>query len=125
MTSEWTYGHLEFFATSFSLASRHSKKRKQTSPIAGSVGKVASITRATVLVDYSFLGVLFSVDIRFPGFLSSGAKDIIGKMLKNRAQERISLKEIIEHPWVQEHLTPEVRSKMPYYSDTDEREESC
>jgi aurora kinase A len=52
-----------------------------------------------------------SVDLRFPHFLSDGAKDMISKLLKYQPEERLSLKGILNHEWVQLHLTPDVRSK--------------
>lgn len=55
--------------------------------------------------------VLFSVDLRFPPHVSSGARDIISNLLKYQPEERLDLKSILHHDWVQQHLTPEVRSK--------------
>jgi len=53
----------------------------------------------------------FRVDLRFPPHLSTGAKDMISKLLKHKAEDRLPLKGMLEHPWVLQHLTEEVRSK--------------
>jgi len=52
-----------------------------------------------------------SVDLRFPAHVTSGAKDIISKLLKYKPEDRLALKSILHHEWLQQHLTPEVRSK--------------
>ena len=56
----------------------------------------------------------FRVDLRFPPHLSSGAKDIIAKLLRPRAEDRLPLKKILEHPWVLQHLSDEVRAKYVF-----------
>jgi len=52
-----------------------------------------------------------SVDLCFPSHVTSGAKDIISKLLKYRPEDRLDLKSILHHEWLQQHLTAEVRSK--------------
>jgi len=59
-----------------------------------------------------------SVDLRFPHYLSTGAKDMISKLLKYQAEDRLSLKGILDHSWVKHHMTPEVRAKLPYFQTT-------
>lgn len=53
----------------------------------------------------------FSVDLRFPQHVTNGARDIISKLLKYQPEDRLDLKSILHHEWVQQHLTSEVRSK--------------
>ncbi len=36
---------------------------------------------------------------------------MIAKLLRPRAEDRLPLKKILEHPWVLQHLSDEVRSK--------------
>ncbi|XP_032785376.2 aurora kinase isoform X1 [Daphnia magna] len=55
------------------------------------------------------------VDIRFPAHLSVGAKDLIAKLLRRKAEDRIPLKKLLEHPWIVMHLTEEVRSRLPSF----------
>lgn len=54
---------------------------------------------------------LFSVDLRFPAHVTNGARDIISKLLKYQPEERLDLKSIVHHEWVQQHLTSDVKSK--------------
>lgn len=51
------------------------------------------------------------MDVRYPAYLSAGAKDMIGRLLKHRPEERLSLTGILQHEWLQQHLAPEVRAK--------------
>ena len=54
---------------------------------------------------------LIRVDIRFPAHVSRGAIHFISKLLKYRAEDRLPLKKILEHEWVLQYLTANVRSK--------------
>lgn len=60
-----------------------------------------------------------SVDLCFPSHVTSGAKDIISKLLKYKPEDRLALKSILHHEWLQQHLTAEVRSKLPYFQTHD------
>ncbi len=51
------------------------------------------------------------VDLKFPAHLSTGAKDLITKLLKPRAEDRIPLRKLLEHSWILQHLSDEVRSR--------------
>ncbi|XP_046639231.1 aurora kinase-like isoform X1 [Daphnia pulicaria] len=55
------------------------------------------------------------VDLKFPAHLSTGAKDLIAKLLKPRAEDRIPLRKLLEHSWILQHLSDEVRSRLPTF----------
>ncbi|XGW24453.1 hypothetical protein V3C99_006124 [Haemonchus contortus] len=40
----------------------------------------------------------------FPAYVSSGARDLINKLLQRQPQERLSLDNVMNHEWVQLHL---------------------
>ncbi|XP_028926892.1 aurora kinase A isoform X1 [Ornithorhynchus anatinus] len=40
------------------------------------------------------------VEYKFPGFVTDGAKDLISKLLKHNPYQRLTLKEVLEHPWI-------------------------
>lgn len=42
-----------------------------------------------------------SVDIRWPSFVTPGARDLISKLLRKNPNERLPLAEVQKHPWVQ------------------------
>lgn len=42
------------------------------------------------------------VDLQFPDFLSTGAKDFIGKLLKHNPSERTPVGEVLNHTWLKE-----------------------
>ena len=37
----------------------------------------------------------------FPSYFEEGAKDVIGKLLKFVPTERLSLEDVVKHPWIQ------------------------
>lgn len=43
------------------------------------------------------------IEVRYPKFMSQGAKDLISKLLK-RSEFRISLKDVMHHPWIRENM---------------------
>ncbi|XP_039356025.1 aurora kinase C-like isoform X4 [Mauremys reevesii] len=43
------------------------------------------------------------VDLQFPPFVSEGARDLIAKLLRHNPAERLPLRAVLEHPWVQAH----------------------
>ncbi|XP_064607863.1 uncharacterized protein LOC135472331 [Liolophura sinensis] len=52
---------------------------------------------------------ILTVDLQFPHYVSSGAKDLISKLLRRDPNQRISLDEVLAHPWIKENtvdLTP-------------------
>lgn len=42
------------------------------------------------------------VDLQFPSFLSTGAKDFITRLLKHNPAERTPITQVLEHPWLKE-----------------------
>ncbi|XP_067856714.1 aurora kinase C-like [Heptranchias perlo] len=40
------------------------------------------------------------VDLKFPSFIMEGAKDLIARLLKHNPNQRLPLKDILEHSWV-------------------------
>ncbi|XP_015681945.1 aurora kinase B-B, partial [Protobothrops mucrosquamatus] len=46
---------------------------------------------------------IVSVDLRFPPFVTEGAKDLIVKLLRHNPAERLPLQAVMEHPWVKTH----------------------
>lgn len=43
------------------------------------------------------------VDLKFPASVPTGAQDLISKLLKHKASERLSLDQVAAHPWVRAH----------------------
>jgi aurora kinase, other len=41
------------------------------------------------------------VDLKFPPYVSAGAKDLISKLLVKDPKRRLALKEVAQHPWIQ------------------------
>jgi len=41
--------------------------------------------------------------LRFPPYVSEGARDFVTKLLRKEPSQRISLDECLEHPWIVEH----------------------
>ena len=44
------------------------------------------------------------VDIQWPRFFSAGARDLIGRLLKKVPHKRLPLDQVIQHPWIGEHV---------------------
>lgn len=40
------------------------------------------------------------MDLKFPTYISDGARDLISKLLRHNPTDRLSLKSVIDHPWV-------------------------
>ncbi|XP_052818818.1 aurora kinase A-A-like [Mya arenaria] len=40
------------------------------------------------------------VDVRYPSYMSEGARDLIGKLLKHNPKERLPLEQVLVHPWI-------------------------
>nr|AAF25838.1 serine/threonine kinase AIE1 [Mus musculus] len=43
------------------------------------------------------------VDFKFPSSVPAGAQDLISKLLRYHPSERLSLAQVLKHPWVREH----------------------
>ena len=43
------------------------------------------------------------VDLKFPPYVSEGARDFVTKLLRKEPSQRISLEECLDHPWIIEH----------------------
>jgi len=48
------------------------------------------------------------IEVRYPKFVSTGAKDLISKLLR-RTGFRISLKDVMHHPWIRDHMRKPLR----------------
>ncbi|QLQ81191.1 hypothetical protein HG537_0E05460 [Torulaspora globosa] len=46
---------------------------------------------------------IVSGDLRFPNTISSDAQDLIRKLLRHNAKDRITLQEVKKHPWILKH----------------------
>ncbi|KAG8141045.1 hypothetical protein E2320_003681 [Naja naja] len=46
---------------------------------------------------------IISVDLRFPHFVTQGARDLIAKLLRHNPSERLPLQAVMNHPWVKAH----------------------
>jgi hypothetical protein len=111
MMNASTCGRWAFSATNFLLASHHSKRKRRTSLTVVFAGNfIAQFFLNLYLMPWNIFEN-FRVDLRFPAHVSAGARDLIAKLLKYRAEDRLPLKKIMEHEWVVQHLTSEVRSK--------------
>lgn len=43
------------------------------------------------------------VDLKFPSYVSSEARDLLVKILRHDPQQRIPLERVLEHPWILQH----------------------
>lgn len=46
------------------------------------------------------------VDIRYPPYVSAGARDLISSLLKHDPRKRLSLDATMSHPWILQNYTP-------------------
>ena len=44
------------------------------------------------------------VDIKFPTHVSTEAKDMISRLLRKVPSQRLSLAEVMDHPWIKNNL---------------------
>lgn len=44
-----------------------------------------------------------NLDIKYPSTMSYGAKDLIQKLLRIQPNDRISLKNVLQHPWIKQY----------------------
>jgi aurora kinase B len=57
------------------------------------------------------------IDVRYPKFISQGAKDLISRLLK-RTGMRISLTDVMRHPWIREKMRKPLREAFVLSSTT-------
>ncbi|CAI5745565.1 unnamed protein product [Peronospora destructor] len=43
------------------------------------------------------------VDLKFPSYMSSDARDLLVKILRHDPQQRMPLERVLEHPWIAQH----------------------
>lgn len=46
------------------------------------------------------LSFILQVEFTFPDFVTEGARDLISRLLKHNSSQRLTLAEVLEHPWV-------------------------
>ncbi|KAM6453135.1 aurora kinase B isoform 2-T2 [Liasis olivaceus] len=59
---------------------------------------------------------IVSVDLKFPPLVTEGARDLISKLLRHNAAERLPLQAVMEHPWVKansKRVLPPVFNPVP------------
>ncbi|XP_072833227.2 aurora kinase C isoform X1 [Pogona vitticeps] len=59
---------------------------------------------------------IVSVDLKFPPFVTDGARDLITKLLRHNPSERLSLQAVMDHPWVKansKRVLPPVFNPVP------------
>lgn len=49
------------------------------------------------------LSFVLQVEFTFPDFVTEGARDLISRLLKHNSSQRLTLAEVLEHPWVTAH----------------------
>ncbi len=50
---------------------------------------------------------IIKVDIRYPDIVCDGARDLSGKLLQRKPENRLPLEKVFEHPWIVEHREEE------------------
>lgn len=53
------------------------------------------------------------IDIRYPKFVSTGARDLISKLLRPNGL-RISLRDVMRHQWIKEHMNKPLRETFRF-----------
>lgn len=43
---------------------------------------------------------ILQVEFTFPDFVTEGARDLISRLLKHNSSQRLTLAEVLEHPWI-------------------------
>ncbi|XP_070585461.1 aurora kinase B [Erythrolamprus reginae] len=46
---------------------------------------------------------IVSIDLKFPPYVTEGARDLISKLLRYNPASRLSLEEVLQHPWLKAH----------------------
>lgn len=44
------------------------------------------------------------MEVHYPSFVSTGAKDVISKLLRKSSEARMTLVEVMKHPWIKENM---------------------
>ena len=44
------------------------------------------------------------VDVKYPAFMSTEAKDLISRLLRKVPSQRLPLAEVLEHPWIKNNV---------------------
>lgn len=50
------------------------------------------------------------VEVKYPSHLTVGAKDVISKLLRKTASDRITLVDVMQHAWIKENM--KIRNDM-------------
>ncbi|XP_041375623.1 aurora kinase A-A-like isoform X1 [Gigantopelta aegis] len=58
------------------------------------------------------------VDLSFPSHVSEGSQDLISKLLRHDPKKRLPLSQVLEHPWIQQHISASQRQPTPGSSNT-------
>ncbi|XP_060691962.1 aurora kinase C-like [Hemiscyllium ocellatum] len=59
------------------------------------------------------------VDLKFPSFIMEGAKDLISRLLKHNPNQRLPLKDVLEHFWVVKHSIKSASQKKEPVTPSD------
>ncbi|XP_041059638.1 aurora kinase C-like [Carcharodon carcharias] len=59
------------------------------------------------------------VDLKFPSFITEGAKDLITRLLKHNPNQRLPLKDVLEHLWVVKHAVKSATQKKEPMTPSD------
>ncbi|XP_041375470.1 aurora kinase A-A-like isoform X2 [Gigantopelta aegis] len=59
------------------------------------------------------------VDLSFPSHVSEGAQDLISKLLRHDPKKRLPLTQVLEHPWIQQHISASQRQPTPGSSNSE------
>lgn len=46
-----------------------------------------------------------TIDLKFPGHVSSAARDLLVKILRKEPKDRIALEDLLAHPWIRHHCS--------------------
>lgn len=50
---------------------------------------------------------IFTLDYQFPKYFSNELKDFVSKILKKDKKQRLPLEQMLEHPWIKKHQSPQ------------------
>lgn len=53
------------------------------------------------------------VDLRFPAYVSEGARDLISKLLQKNPNNRLPLHLVHQHSWIKQHVGAKTKSRKP------------
>jgi len=60
---------------------------------------------------------IYTVDMKVPSYVSAEATDLIHALLKFDGAQRLPLRNVLYHRWIQTHLTPAVKNRLPYFNE--------